>query len=210
MSFHQPTHPSQYLYPSVYQSTNLSILPHYPSVNLPIHPSVHPSVISQCEFLPEQLRLCRSSTAGRPQDFHQVCEGAAVRRFADEHGESQEEDDQRDPETDGGDGESHREAHVLLDVRDTAQRHDRTQIDAPVKPVKESPRRFWTTILHLRRGTINRSARLFIYFSVVNMNDRKVDAVKRSRRHYSNGHTDDARNETPGIDRVVIPTASNQ
>lgn len=78
-----------------------------------------------------------------------MCERAAVWWFGNEDGASQEEDDQRDSETDGGDDESHREAHILLDVRNATQRHDGTQINAPVKPVKETPRRFWTTILHL-------------------------------------------------------------
>lgn len=78
-----------------------------------------------------------------------MCEGAAIWRFHDEDGASQEEDDQRDSQTDGGDGEAHGEADVLLDVRDTTQGHDSTQINTPVKPVKETPRGFWATILHL-------------------------------------------------------------
>lgn len=80
-------------------------------------------------------------------------EGAAVRWLADEDGASQQEDEQGDAKTDGGDGEPHPEAQVLLDVRDTTQGHDSTQINAPVKPVKETPRRFRTTILHLSGKT---------------------------------------------------------
>ena len=102
--------------------------------------------------LPEQARFAGSSTAGRAHNLKHIREGAAVRRFGNEDGASQQEDEEGDAQTHGGDDVAHRKAQILLEVRDAPQREDGPQVNTPVEPVKEPPRRFWTTILHLRRN----------------------------------------------------------
>lgn len=90
-------------------------------------------------------------TAGICQDLEHISEGTAVGGFGDEDALAAEEDEEGDANADGGDGVARHEAHVLLDVGNASQRDDRPQINAPVKPVKEPPRGFWSPIFNLQR-----------------------------------------------------------
>ena len=88
--------------------------------------------------------------AGIDQYPEHVGEGAAVGRLGDEEGLAAQEDHETNADADSGDGVAGDKAHVLLDVGNAAQRDDRSQINAPIKPVKKSPRGFWTPIFNLK------------------------------------------------------------
>lgn len=104
---------------------------------------------------PEQARLLRFlGAAGETQDLEHICEGAAVGGLGDEDGAAQVEDQEGDPETRGGDDVAELEAEVLLDVGNTSQRHDGSQVDAPVEPVEESARGLWSSVFDLRSHTV--------------------------------------------------------
>lgn len=90
-----------------------------------------------------------ASTEGRGQDPEHAAEGTAVCRFGYKYRFAQNKYDEGYPQADSRDDVANKEANILLNIGYSTQREDRSQIDAPVEPVKEPPRCLWTSILHL-------------------------------------------------------------
>ena len=84
------------------------------------------------------------------QDPEHVSEGAAIGRLGDEEGLAAEEDHESHSDADSGDDVAGDKAHILLNVGNAPQRNDRSQVNAPIKPIKKSSRGFWTAIFNLK------------------------------------------------------------
>lgn len=84
------------------------------------------------------------------QYLEHISKGAAIGGLGDEKALGTEEDHKRDADADSGDEVAAHKAHVLLNVGNASERDDRSQIDAPVKPIKKPPCGFWTSIFDLK------------------------------------------------------------
>lgn len=94
-----------------------------------------------------------AATEGRAQDSEHVTEGTAICRFGYKNRFAQSKDDEGHTKADGRDDVANKEANILLNIRYSTQRENRSKINTPVEPVKEPTRCLRTSILYLWEHT---------------------------------------------------------
>lgn len=97
--------------------------------------------------------LCRifPPAAGVRQYSEHVGEGTSVSWLHNKDGMSTYKHEKGNPNTNCRDNISYEKAHILLNISYPAKRHDCTQVDAPVEPVKKSTCCLGSTVFHLNR-----------------------------------------------------------
>lgn len=95
-------------------------------------------------------------TARICQYLEHIGEGTAIGRLGDEDALAAEEDQESDADADRWDEVAGHKAHVLLNIGDAAQRNDRSQVNAPIKPIKKPSCGFWTSVFNLKQQGGNR------------------------------------------------------